>query len=151
MKHCSADRRDAFECAGCDLVFHRHCISPAFQQPVEGEWLCATCLKFGEDCSFIEGKEYSLAEFGTLADDFKRAWFEIEGQSPMSTKVAEAACEKEFWRIVSSPYETVEVEYGADLHTSKVGRCVYLTVILTSAAGFPYRIANPNTANAIGT
>ena len=30
--------------------------------------------------------------------------------------------EREFWRLVSSPFEQVEVEYGADVHTSKYGR-----------------------------
>jgi hypothetical protein len=32
--------------------------------------------------------------------------------------------EREFWRLVESQHETVEVEYGADLHSTKYGRCV---------------------------
>ena len=30
--------------------------------------------------------------------------------------------EREFWRLVECQTETVEVEYGADLHSSKYGR-----------------------------
>jgi hypothetical protein len=33
--------------------------------------------------------------------------------------------EQEFWRLVESQEETVEVEYGADLHTTKTGRFVF--------------------------
>jgi hypothetical protein len=32
--------------------------------------------------------------------------------------------EREFWRMVESPLETVEVEYGADVHATKWGRYV---------------------------
>jgi hypothetical protein len=35
--------------------------------------------------------------------------------------VAENECEKEYWRLMTSPFEDVEVEYGADLHTSTHG------------------------------
>lgn len=31
--------------------------------------------------------------------------------------------EREFWRLAESQTETVEVEYGADLHVRKYGRC----------------------------
>jgi [histone H3]-trimethyl-L-lysine4 demethylase len=38
--------------------------------------------------------------------------------------VSEDDVEREFWRLVASPSEHVEVEYGADVHTSSHGRCV---------------------------
>ena len=37
-------------------------------------------------------------------------------------ELTEDDVEREFWRLVSSPFEQVEVEYGADVHTSKYGR-----------------------------
>lgn len=36
--------------------------------------------------------------------------------------VSEDDVEREFWRLVSSPNETVEVEYGADVHSTTHGR-----------------------------
>ena len=36
--------------------------------------------------------------------------------------VTENEVEKEFWRLVESPYNSIEVEYGADLHSSTHGR-----------------------------
>ncbi len=36
-------------------------------------------------------------------------------------QVTNEECEKEFWRILASPNESVAVEYGADLHTLEVG------------------------------
>lgn len=38
--------------------------------------------------------------------------------------VSETDVEREFWRLVQSPNETVEVEYGADVHSTTHGRCV---------------------------
>jgi len=46
-----------------------------------------------------------------------------------SREVTEAEVEKEFWRLVQSPYETVEVEYGADIHTSNNGRLIFLSSV----------------------
>lgn len=36
--------------------------------------------------------------------------------------ISENDVEKEFWRLVQSPEETVEVEYGADVHSTTHGR-----------------------------
>jgi len=36
--------------------------------------------------------------------------------------VAEDDVEREFWRLITSPQETVEVEYGADIHSTTHGR-----------------------------
>jgi histone demethylase JARID1 len=36
--------------------------------------------------------------------------------------------ESEFWRLVNTQDETVEVEYGADVHSTTHGRCEYLLV-----------------------
>ena len=37
-------------------------------------------------------------------------------------RVSEYDTEREFWRLVQSPYETVEIEYGADVHSTTHGR-----------------------------
>ena len=37
-------------------------------------------------------------------------------------EVSETDVEREFWRLVQSPNETVEVEYGADVHSTTHGR-----------------------------
>ena len=38
--------------------------------------------------------------------------------------VSEDDVEREFWRLTESSYDTVEVEYGADVHSTTHGRCV---------------------------
>lgn len=38
--------------------------------------------------------------------------------------VSEYDVEEEFWRLVQSPHETVEIEYGADVHSTTHGRLV---------------------------
>ena len=43
--------------------------------------------------------------------------------------VSEDDVEKEFWRLVSSQKETVEVEYGADVHSTTHGRWEAVTVV----------------------
>lgn len=37
-------------------------------------------------------------------------------------RVAEDDVEREFWRLIENPNETVEVEYGADIHSTTHGR-----------------------------
>jgi [histone H3]-trimethyl-L-lysine4 demethylase len=37
-------------------------------------------------------------------------------------EVSETDVEREFWRLVQSTNETVEVEYGADVHSTTHGR-----------------------------
>jgi histone demethylase JARID1 len=39
-----------------------------------------------------------------------------------STLISEYDVENEFWRLVQSPNETVEIEYGADVHSTTHGR-----------------------------
>jgi hypothetical protein len=34
--------------------------------------------------------------------------------------------EREFWRLVENAFETAEVEYGADLHSSQHGRYSFI-------------------------
>ena len=40
--------------------------------------------------------------------------------------VSEYDLEHEFWRLVQSPHETVEIEYGADVHSTTHGRWAFV-------------------------
>ncbi|OTF77550.1 hypothetical protein BLA29_015027 [Euroglyphus maynei] len=53
-----------------------------------------------------------------MADKFKENYFRCS--PPTNVKCSDL--EKEFWRIVSTPFENVVcVEYGADLYTNDYG------------------------------
>jgi histone demethylase JARID1 len=44
------------------------------------------------------------------------------------TVVSEDDVEREFWRLTESNSDTVEVEYGADVHSTTHGRYVQIPV-----------------------
>lgn len=51
------------------------------------------------------------------------------GPDPLSRRfgkalVSEDDVEREFWRLTESLNDTVEIEYGADVHSTTHGRCV---------------------------
>ena len=104
----------------------------------KGHWICDTCIiGTGADYGFEEGNEHTFGSFHKRASAFRRKWLELH-PSPRRDDEAvlpndagedwareldiEDHLEREFWRLVESPHETVEVEYGADLHTTKGGR-----------------------------
>ena len=64
---------------------------------------------------FDEGGVYSLKQFQEKANNFKKEYF--GGKKPLT----EDDVEREFWRLVESLTETVEVEYGADIHSTAYG------------------------------
>lgn len=82
-------------------------------------------------------RDYSLSEFGEIADNFKADYFRMEPHVSrihlatlhrinanarlLQQKVPLHVVEREFWRIVASMENTVSVEYGADLHTNDYG------------------------------
>lgn len=109
----------------------------------KGQWYCHTCLfGTGQDFGFDEGEEHTLATFQVRDMEFRRRWFESHmsqsGEPAMEVdddpfinqvgkvRVSEYDVEREFWRLVQSPYETVEIEYGADVHSTTHGRSVYI-------------------------
>ena len=109
-------------CDGCDDSYHTFCLYPPLKEIPKGEWRCPMCIaqickKPTDSYGFGQSKiEYSLSEFGKMADKFKSEYF---GRKTREVSLDE--CEREFWRILASPDETVEVEYGADLHTLETG------------------------------
>ncbi len=76
-----------------------------------------------------------MRQFQEKAHHFKDSYFEPKMQfDPIhNTKrpVTEDDVEREFWRLVESPSEEVEVEYGADIHST------------THGSGFPTIEKNP--------
>jgi hypothetical protein len=137
-------------CDGCDRGYHLTCISPPLSEVPTSQFFCDTCLMLnGSDYGFEEGQDHSLHSFRRRADAFKRKWLNDHpmplnkgkgretfsaSEVPMDTDqqvdvVAEQIAiedhfEREFWRLVESQHETVEIEYGADVNSTKDGGCV---------------------------
>lgn len=127
-------RKRIITCDGCDLEYHIQCIEP----PLDGipeYWHCPKCLVGTGEFGFEEGDVYTLQQFQTKADKFKRDYFSRrmspnpDSQAPVSE--TEYDVEREFWRLAESLTETVEVEYGADIHSTIHG------------SGFPTFEKNP--------
>ncbi|KAM0328590.1 hypothetical protein ACHAQA_004998 [Verticillium albo-atrum] len=92
---------------------------------VDAEWNCARCLVGDGQYGFEEGGLYSLRQFQQKAADFKQGFFERKMPYDSVLKcprpVTEEDVETEFWRLVADMEETVEVEYGADIHCTTHG------------------------------
>ncbi|XP_048582625.1 lysine-specific demethylase 5A isoform X2 [Nematostella vectensis] len=109
-------------CDGCDDSYHTYCLIPPLTSVPRGDWRCPRCV--AEECNkpveafgFEQAKKvYSLQSFGEMADEFKRDYFKMPPE-----EVPTEIVEKEFWRLVCSMDEDVQVEYGADLHSAKHG------------------------------
>ncbi|KAJ7126421.1 jumonji superfamily protein [Mycena crocata] len=124
-------------CDGCDCGFHMFCLDPPLDTIPKEQWFCYTCLAgTGGDYGFDEGDEHSLSSFQARDAEFRRVWFEshppitdsdaLEIDDPTSSRignvtVSEHNLETEFWRLVNTQDETVEVEYGADVHSTTHG------------------------------
>ncbi|KAF9303124.1 hypothetical protein BGZ74_004319 [Mortierella antarctica] len=117
-------------CDGCELGYHTYCLTPPLTQIPKTDWYCAKCLVAGDDFGFEEGEEYSLSSFQQKCSSFKTQWFEKQGYK--DGKVPEDAVEREFWKLVEDAYESAQVEYGADLHSTQHG------------SGFPSLERHPN-------
>lgn len=83
-----------------------------------------------ERFGFEPGPEFTLETFKRYADDFKVKYFRNENASHSSAHAtilngtSEPSVEKiegEYWRMVESPTEEIEVLYGADLETGIFG------------------------------
>ncbi|KAI0135890.1 jumonji superfamily protein [Daldinia grandis] len=122
-------------CESCDHGYHGACLDPPIKHKPDTEWNCHRCLVGDGQFGFEEGGLYSLKQFQEKAADFKQAYFEnrmpYDPVLKCSRPVTEDDVEKEFWRLVTSTEETVEVEYGADIHCT------------THGSGFPTAERNP--------
>ncbi|KAK0652588.1 PLU-1-like protein-domain-containing protein [Cercophora newfieldiana] len=123
-------------CESCDHGYHGACLDPPLKVRPETEWNCPRCLVGDGNYGFEEGGLYSLKQFQEKAAAFKQNYF--ENKMPFDPilnclrPVTEDDVEQEFWRLVADIEETIEVEYGADIHCT------------THGSGFPTIEKNPD-------
>ncbi|CBF74118.1 hypothetical protein AN8211.2 [Aspergillus nidulans FGSC A4] len=131
----SEDRSSILVCDSCDQGFHRYCLDPPLHHIPEFDWHCPKCLVGTGEFGFEEGGVYSLKQFQEKANNFKKNYFasKMPFDPVLNTRRRESEddVEREFWRLVESLTETVEVEYGADIHST------------THGSGFPTVERNP--------
>jgi histone demethylase JARID1 len=112
-------------CDGCDYGYHIYCLDPALKAIPDRDWYCDRCLVGTGEYGFADGEIYSLRQFQEKANNFKELYFQKRmPYDPILNKprpVTEDDVEREFWRLVESVHETVEVEYGADIHSTTHG------------------------------
>ncbi|KIW07093.1 hypothetical protein, variant [Verruconis gallopava] len=111
-------------CDNCDSGYHRYCLRPPLKSIPEQDWYCPRCLFGRGEYGFEEGAIYSLRQFQERAREFKEKHFHNKVQpDPVTGKrqPTEDEVEREFWRLTESLTETVEVEYGADIHSTTHG------------------------------
>lgn len=119
------DDRNILICDSCYCGFHTYCLDPPLKAVPDFDWHCPKCLVGTGEFGFEEGGTYSLKQFQERAHLFKENHFRnktpfdpiLNGPRP----VTEDDVEREFWRLVHNLTETVEVEYGADIHSTTHG------------------------------
>jgi histone demethylase JARID1 len=109
-------------CEECEQAWHPYCLDPPIKEPPTNGWICPRCLVGNNEYGFEEGDVYSLAGFLRKANEFKQHHFANlpRQHSPFNEQkhiLTENDVEREFWRLV----DTVEVEYGADIHSTTHG------------------------------
>ena len=122
-------------CDSCDQAYHTYCLDPPLKAVPDFDWHCPKCLVGTGEFGFEEGGVYSLRQFQEKAQNFKEGHFSsrmpFDPVTNTKKPVTEDDVEREFWRLVESITETVEVEYGADIHST------------THGSGFPTIERNP--------
>ncbi|WWC87231.1 uncharacterized protein L201_002119 [Kwoniella dendrophila CBS 6074] len=124
---------------------------PLASVPTNEEWFCTSCLlSQGDDFGFEEGEDHSVASFQARDSSFSWHWWNrhrpvpssssspprsnsnvtqqtnIQPSNPLARNfgkitVTEDDVEREFWRLTESQSDTVEIEYGADVHSTTHG------------------------------
>jgi histone demethylase JARID1 len=122
-------------CDSCDAGYHGYCLDPPIKGIPAYDWHCPRCLVGTGEFGFEEGGVYSLKQFQERAQHFKQSHFANKMPFDPITNapkpVTEDDVEREFWHAVGNVTETVEVEYGADIHST------------THGSGFPTIEKNP--------
>mmetsp|Transcript_2975 Transcript_2975/g.5686 ORF Transcript_2975/g.5686 Transcript_2975/m.5686 type:complete len:850 (-) Transcript_2975:1097-3646(-) len=109
-------------CDACGHSYHVSCleVSPMLVPQDSTSWYCSKCIsKKGANFGFLEGEMFTLSRYEQYANSFKSEWFDSfysEGEAPSPGDI-----EAEYWRIVESSDEMVNVQYGSDLDTKVVG------------------------------
>jgi hypothetical protein len=95
------------------------CLDPPIKMIPKTKWYCPSCTTVSDGYAFEEGDYRDLHSFETHAAQLKKDWCARTGRN--IDDITELELEREFWRLVESPFEQLEVEYGADLHSSRFG------------------------------
>ncbi|KIX09663.1 uncharacterized protein Z518_00744 [Rhinocladiella mackenziei CBS 650.93] len=131
----SDNKESILVCDSCDLGYHKHCVEPPLNHIPDCDWHCPKCLVGTNDYGFEEGSIYSLKQFQEKANNFKDHYFAarmpFDPVTNTQRRATEDDVEREFWRLVEDITESVEVEYGADIHST------------THGSGFPSVEKNP--------
>ncbi|KAJ9617108.1 hypothetical protein H2200_000829 [Cladophialophora chaetospira] len=131
----SENKENILVCDSCELGYHKNCVDPPVTTLPEYDWHCPKCLVGTNDYGFEEGSVYSLKQFQEKANNFKEHYFSarmpFDPVTNTQRKPTEDDVEREFWRLVEDITESVEVEYGADIHST------------THGSGFPSVEKNP--------
>lgn len=100
-------------------------MDPPLKSKPSSEWNCPRCLVGDGQFGFEDGGLYSLRQFQEKAADFKQGYFEkrmpYDPVLGCPRPVTEDDVEREFWRLVTDVDEEVQVEYGADIHSTTHG------------------------------
>jgi histone demethylase JARID1 len=119
------DMTNLLLCDGCDYGYHIYCLDPQLKTVPDRDWYCDRCLVGTGEYGFADGEIYSLRQFQEKANNFRDLYFQKRlPYDPVQNKprlATEDDVEREFWRLVESVHETVEVEYGADIHSTTHG------------------------------
>ena len=111
-------------CDSCECGYHQNCLDPPIKTR-NHDWHCPRCLVGTGEFGFEEGSIYGLRQFQEKAHNFKESYFgpKMPFDPVLNCKrnITEDDVEREFWRLVESITETVEVEYGADIHSTTHG------------------------------
>ena len=95
------------------------CLAPPLDSVPKGQWLCPICQSDdSSSCLFREGGEFTMDDFEKRAQAFKEGWF---GSKEAAQSATVDQMEAEFWHLVETGEEAVEVLYGADIDTGKMG------------------------------
>ena len=135
------DDRNILLCESCHNGYHTYCLDPPLDSVPDFDWHCPKCLVGTGEFGFEEGGTYSLKQFQERAFYFREHHF--KNKQPFDPilngpkQITEDDVEREFWRLVSTLTETVEVEYGADIHST------------THGSGFPTIESHPRNPYAI--
>ena len=106
-------------CDKCDKGFHTFCLAPPLDEIPKGDWCCPHCISSAtDDLAFTDGSDFTLEEFEIWDRKFKDSWFLEKG---FTSKPNWSEVEGAFWNIVENSDEPVEVYYGADLDSGKLG------------------------------
>ncbi|KAJ5906681.1 uncharacterized protein N7473_003597 [Penicillium subrubescens] len=131
----SDNRSTILVCDSCELGYHTTCLDPTTTSPADHDWHCPKCLVGTGEFGFEDGGVYSLKQFQEKANEFKKRYFasKMPFDPVLNThrRETEDDVEAEFWKLVVDLHETVEVEYGADIHST------------THGSGFPTIERNP--------